>query len=110
MKKHWFYLLFTATAVITSFTSCSDNDEIQPEPNPQPTTTLGAYIINTGNWGANNGSIMWYDAVNQTVSEDLYQTSNQKVIGDLQDLCVYGSKMYAISAASAKISVLDLQG
>ena len=44
MKKHWFYLLFATTAVI--FTSCSDNDDPkQPEPNPQPTTTLGAYII-----------------------------------------------------------------
>lgn len=111
MKKHWFYLLLATTATVTSLTSCSDNnDPKQPEPTPQPTTTLGAYIINTGNWGANNGSIMWYDAENQTVSKDLYQTSNQKAIGDVQDLCVYGSKMYAISAASAKISVLDLQG
>lgn len=70
----------------------------------------GAYIINTGDWNANNGSIMWYDKANNTVSPDLYMTANGKGIGDVQDLCVYGSKMYVTSTTSSKLVILDLQG
>ena len=35
---------------------------------------------------------------------------NGKEIGDLQDLCVYGTKLYAISATSSKVEILERNG
>lgn len=112
MKKNWLYLFLTATAFCMA--SCSDNDDpqqpVNPEPEPEPEATTGAYVINTGNWNANNGSIMWYDMESGKAGNDLYEAANGRGIGDVQDLCVYGQKMYAICTTSAKVSVLDLKG
>lgn len=110
MKKNWLYCTLVAIPLMSGLTACNNEDDPNPNPNPEPTTTYGAYIVNTGNWKANNGSIQWFDMEEQTVSGDLYQTQNGKGIGDVQDLCVYGSKMYAIGSTSSKIEVLDLSG
>ena len=96
MKKNWLYSILMAIPLMSGLTACNNEDDPNPNPNPEPTTTYGAYIVNTGNWGANDGSIQWFDMEKQTVSGDLYQAQNGKGIGDVQDLCVYGSKMYAI--------------
>lgn len=112
MKKNWLYSILMAIPLMSGLTACNNEDDPNPNPNPnpEPTTTYGAYIVNTGNWGANDGSIQWFDMEKQTVSGDLYQAQNGKGIGDVQDLCVYGSKMYAIGSTSSKIEVLDLSG
>lgn len=110
MKKNWLYLAFTTLPLAAALTACDNNDDPTPVPNPEPTTTLGAYIVNTGNYNANNGSIQWYDLTTQSASNDLYAAQNGQGIGDLQDLCVYGSKLYAISATSSKIEILEHNG
>ncbi|MBM6759321.1 YncE family protein [Bacteroides mediterraneensis] len=110
MKKNWLYLAFMAIPLVGGLTACDNEDIPTPTTDPEPTTTYGAYIVNTGNWGANDGSIQWFDMASQTVSSDLYQAQNGKGFGNVQDLCVYGSKMYAIGSTSSKIEILDLQG
>lgn len=110
MKKNWLYCTLVVIPLMSSLTACNNEDDPNPNPNPEPTTTYGAYIVNTGNSGANDGSIQWFDMEKQTVSGDLYQAQNGKGIGDVQDLCVYGSKMYAIGSESSKIEILDLKG
>lgn len=110
MKKNWLYSILMAIPLISGLTACNNEDDPNPNPNPEPATTYGAYIVNTGNSGANDGSIQWFDMENQTVSNDLYLTQNSEGFGDLQDLCVYGSKMYAIGSESSKIEILDLKG
>lgn len=110
MKKNWLYLLLTAFPLMAGMTACDNNDDPNPDPDPEPTTTLGAYIVNTGNWGANDGSLQWYDLTNQSVSGDLYAAQNGKGIGDLQDLCLYGTKLYAICATSSKVEILERNG
>lgn len=109
MKKNWLYCTLVAIPLMSSLTACNNEDDPNPNPNPEPTTTYGAYIVNTGS-GNNYGSIQWFDKANQTITGDLYKAQNGKDLGDLQDLCIYGSKMYAVSTQSSKVEVLDLNG
>ena len=108
MKKVFYYLAFLP--FMTGLVSCNNNDDPNPEDGTPEVTTLGAYIVNTGNWGQNDATIQWYDLKKGTVSEDIYNQQNNKGIGDLQDLCVYGSKLYAISTSSSKIEILEKNG
>ena len=109
MKKEWFKLALTVCAVC-SLTACNEDDDFTTPPTVNPIKTSGAYVINTGDYNANNGSIMWYNKTDSTVSADLYLQANGKGIGDVQDLCVYGSKLYVTCSSSAKIVILDRQG
>lgn len=105
MKK---YLFKTAlwTLALGVFASCSEDDNI-PEIPEVPVITTGAYILNTGNWGENNATIQWYDLALGNVSTDLFQTANGSGIGDAQDMCVYGSKIYITSTTSSKIEIVN---
>lgn len=105
MKKYLFKTALCALA-LGAFTSCNEDDNI-PEIPEVPVITTGAYILNTGNWGANNGTIQWYDMESGKVSADLFQTANGAGIGDAQDMCVYGSKIYIVSSTSAKIEIVN---
>lgn len=109
MKKVFYYLAFLP--LLTGLTACENNDDPNPDDNGKPVTSKhGAYIVNTGNWNENDGSIQWYDRNEQTVSGDIYKQQNGKGIGDLQDLCIYGSRLYAISTTSSKIEIMERNG
>ena len=95
----------------TAWTACDDDDTPgRQDGQPTEVKSVGAYFINNGNWGQNNGSIQFYDYETGTVSDDLYQEANGKGIGDVQDLCIYGSRLYVACSTSSKIEVLDRQG
>ena len=108
MKKHWFKAVLFVMASVTWLVSCDENDSI-PEP-PVEVKSVGAYFINNGNWNQNNGSIQFYDYETGSVSGDLYKVANGKGIGDVQDLCIYGSKLYVACSTSSKIEVLTFDG
>lgn len=105
MKKTTYYLSLIAITAMT-FTSCSDNSD-DPQLPSKPTKTVGAYILSTGNWGANNGSVQMFDVTTKTAGEDAYKAANGKIIGDAQHMCIYGSKLYVSCTSSAKIEILD---
>lgn len=105
MKKYLFRTALFALA-LGVFASCNEDDNI-PEIPEVPVITTGAYILNTGNWGANNATIQWYDLESGKVSADLFQAANGTGIGDAQDMCVYGSKIYIVSSTSAKIEIVN---
>ncbi|MDR1201965.1 MAG: hypothetical protein LBL58_10110 [Tannerellaceae bacterium] len=69
----------------------------------------GFYILNSGNWEANNASLSYYDYVKGTLSTDVYKTQNGKGLGDgAEQLLIYGSKMYITVSGSNQLVVLDL--
>ena len=135
MRKFWYNAALLLMAVsLSTMTACDDDDdEVQSsvststddedttddeettddedttdeEETTTVTITEGVYIINTGNYNANNGSIQWYDPADETISEDLFETANGKGIGDAQDLIVYGSKVYITCSSSAKIEIVN---
>lgn len=107
MKKNWYKMALMAV-VLGSFTACSDDDNDIPDGPVIPTETVGAYILNTGNWGGNDASIQYLDMEKGTVSKDLYAAANNESLGDLgQDLCLYGSKLYVTVSGSSKIVIMD---
>lgn len=113
MKKNLFGWALFAFA-LCGLTACDNddkddrNDDLggiigQPE-----AVTVGAYILNTGNWGGNDASIMYLDKQTGTLSGDLYEAANGEGLGDLgQDLCQYGSKLYVTVSNSTKVVVMD---
>lgn len=105
MRKFWMRTVMIMTTV-GALTACSDDDEPEVEPTVV-TTTEGVYVINTGDWGMNNGTVQWYDPETQTVSTDLFAAANGKGIGDVQDLIVYGNKVYIACTSSAKIEIVS---
>lgn len=105
MKKYW-YKAAMLTMALGVFTACDDEDTPKVPEGPVAPTN-GAYIINTGNWNENNGTIQWYDRDQKSVSTDLFAAANGEGIGDAQDLCVYGSKVYITCSTSAKIEIVN---
>jgi hypothetical protein len=111
MKKQWYKMAFMALAAV-SLTACSDDDDpVNPVTPNQPVgwpDTVGAYVLNTGNWGGNDASIQYYDVQNDVLGSDLYAAANGEGLGDLgQDLIQYGSKLYATVSGSSKVVVMD---
>ncbi len=119
MRKTFFRVALMAVA-LCGFTACDDEDKDVPEPDlggitddggegqPGEVVTVGAYILNTGNWGKNDASIQYLDKEKGTLSEDLYAAANGEGLGDLgQDLCLYGSKLYVTVSNSSKLVVMD---
>ena len=68
------------------------------------------YILNSGNWGSNDASLVYYNSENGSLTDIFYDT-NQIRLGDTaQDMIVYGSKIYVAVYGSQIIFVLDKNG
>ena len=126
MKLNWCKLAIMALA-LGVFTACSEDDEPNGEgpgtetgggddttggsgdnTGGEPVVSLGAYVLNTGNWGGNDAGIQFLDFQTGELSEDLYAAANGEGLGDLgQDLCVYGSKIYVTVSGSSKVVIMD---
>ncbi len=126
MKLNWCKLAIMALA-LGVFTACSEDDEPNGEgpgtetgggddttggsgdnTGGEPIVTLGAYVLNTGNWDGNDAGIQYLDFQTGELSEDLYAAANGEGLGDLgQDLCVYGSKIYVTVSNSSKVAIMD---
>ena len=128
MKMKWCKWAIMALA-LGCFTACSEDDDTVGDGGkpgeetggngggangsdstavPSPVVALGAYVLNTGNWGENDASIQYLDFQTGKLSEDLYAAANGEGLGDLgQDLCVYGSKIYVTVSGSSKVVIMD---
>ena len=128
MKMKWCKWAIMALA-LGCFTACSEDDDTVGDGGkpgeetggngggangsdstavPSPVVALGAYVLNTGNWGGNDASIQYLDFQTGKLSEDLYAAANGEGLGDLgQDLCVYGSKIYVTVSGSSKVVIMD---
>ena len=93
-----------------ALTSCGDDDD----PDIIDPIYYGyhyAYIVNNGNWNANDGTVaaLDYNEGKWTVT-DIYQQSNGYGIGDAQDMLPVNGKLFVTSTTSSKIEVLDKDG
>ena len=85
----------------------SDSLDIE-EPDTLGLGNYGVYVLNTGNWGGNDASIQYFDLESLSIGGDLFAPANGSGLGDLgQDLCLYGSKLYATVSGSSKLEVMD---
>ncbi len=90
------------------FVSCESDDEPTGWEAPEVTKT-GVYILNNGAWGANDGSLSYYNVDKQKLtSEVFYNMNGEQKLGDLgQDMTIYGSKMYITVTGSNKIFITN---
>lgn len=99
--------LFSALALALTFAACSDDDN-DPKVIIEPPTSVSAVVLNTGNWGGNDASIMRLDLGTYTMTADLYAAANGEGLGDLgQDIISYGTKYYVTVSSSSKVVVLN---
>ena len=108
-------LMLTATFALTS---CSDDDDDNRTPGIPVDKSYDAYVVNNGNWGANDGTIGAIQGVHTDTPSylDIYKQENNKGIGDAQDAYITVSAdgrdglVFVTSTTSSKISVLDTKG
>ena len=98
-------LVLTSLLFFAMFISCSDDDD----PTIEMEVSVGAYVLNNGNWGGNDANIVYYDFAKNQTSGDIYRSQNGQLLGDLgQDILIHGSKMYVTVYGSNVIDILDL--
>lgn len=106
MKKINFSFLF----IITIWACKKENIE---EPTPVLTditniTTTRALISNEGNFQWNNAELTLFDIQSGLVTENVYNTNNNKTFGDVcQTIYKHENKIYAVLNNSASIKILD---
>jgi YVTN family beta-propeller protein len=99
-------LLTLSLAVLT--VACRKNDG--PEPYIPEPVTQGMFILNEGNWNANNSTLDYYVFQSGTLNKDVYGKANADAkLGDVgQDVKIYGSRLYIIVNGSNTIEVANL--
>ena len=67
-----------------------------------------AYVLNEGNWGANEASIDRIDMGSGAIVKNVFSTANGRGLGDVaQDLVVYGTKAYITVSFSNTVEILN---
>ena len=103
MKKiSYVFMTFFVFAFIVS---CSK--EGGPVTPPVPVST-GVFVMNQGNYGANNTTITYYDFNTGAPSTDFFRTTNGFGLGDTgSDFIIYGGKMYVVMNVSGYVAVTN---
>ena len=118
MKKNLLWALMLMLSFSFTFTSCSDDDDDDKTPEIPAEKSYEAYVVNNGNWGANDGTIGAVLNRNSGTPSylDIYKQENNKGIGDAQDAYLTPSAdgrnglIFVTSTTSSKVSVLDTKG
>jgi len=92
--------------------SCSKDKPFTPEEQLDPIS--GVYVLNEGDFRANNASLSYIDFLTENITLDIYGTANSsdptkpKALGDLaNDMGIYGSLLYVVVNESNKIEILN---
>jgi len=103
MKK----LIIPFFALATLY-SCSNSDDDAIPVNPDEKYLNGFFITNEGNFGKADGSVSHLSADFNTVSNDIFKTSNGRGLGDVvQSLVVHGDYVFVIVNNSNTIEVVN---
>ena len=98
-------ILFLSISVF--FSSCEEDENINTKYFPK-NFTQGALIANEGTWGSGDGSISFYSFDKDEVYNNVFQTINDRALGDvIQSVTLYNDKAYIIANASNKIEVVN---
>ena len=90
--------------ILISFISSCHKDKITDLP-----TGKGVYIINEGNFNFGNGEVSFYDPNANAVTNNLFQSANGYILGDVaQSMFVKDSIAFIVVNNSAKIELVKL--
>ena len=69
----------------------------------------GVFIINEGNFQANNGSLSYFDIESKTVTNNAFYLANNRLLGDIpQTMIIKDSLGYVIVNNSGKIEIINI--
>ena len=107
MKKIKLNYLFIALTLTVGLASCHKDKEIT-KPDTPTAERAGLYVLNQGNFGANNSTLTYYDYTTKTLTADIYKLANSANLGDTgNDAEIYGSKMYIVVNVSNVVDVVN---
>jgi YVTN family beta-propeller protein len=111
MKKNVWKLPLLLAALL-SLAACSNDDDTKSITDSNATSTTNyAYIVNNGNWNANDGAVMSLNMSDKSwVMKDIYKACNGKGIGDAQDLAIADGQLFVTSTTGDKVEVLKMDG
>ena len=99
MKFRFFLALVVCVALFSCENSSTDSDA---------SVSYGTYILNNGNWGANDANIGVYDPTSKTFTGDQFYVVNGQMLGELgQDIVRVDDKVYVAVNGSQTIFVTD---
>jgi len=109
MKRN---ILFTATLLFIAacvISGCKKKDDDEPNTVTPPEKDDAIYIINEGTFGQGNGSIDFYSAKADSISNDIYGMVNGFPLGDVvQSMTVFNGKGYICINNSQKVEVVNM--
>ncbi len=68
-----------------------------------------AYVLNEGNWGANEASLSRINLTTGAITNNVFSAANDRNLGDVaQDIVVYGSKAYVTVSFSNTVEIIKI--
>ncbi|MBX2967242.1 MAG: hypothetical protein KF845_13940 [Cyclobacteriaceae bacterium] len=95
------FLLATAALFVSS---CNSNTE-----EPRGEFSSGVFVVNEGNFGSANGTISYYNPVNNEVKQDIFgQANSGRALGDVvQSMTIEGDFAYVVVNNSNRVEVVN---
>ncbi|NOX87494.1 MAG: hypothetical protein GXO77_00575 [Calditrichaeota bacterium] len=100
--------LIVLLTVIWLFVACDKNPSgSKVEKKAQ---SVGAFIVNEGNFGKGNGSLSFYSFKDQSIQNDVFATINKRPLGDTPNsMTVWDTLGFIVVNNSNKIEVISLK-
>src|SRR6185436_16022670 len=97
MKKS-IHSIFIFAAFTLVFSSCKKDQPTNPSGTGTPVTPgTGAFVIDEGNYLGGNAKISFFRFGEATATEDLFQPSNSRPLGDVgQSMTLINGKEYVV--------------
>jgi DNA-binding beta-propeller fold protein YncE len=106
MTNYFKYVCFVFIGFIFSCRSDKPEDELQPSITITPNG--GVFIVNEGLFNAGNGAAGYYNIVDNTYINDLFEPINKRPLGDVfQSMVIFNHKAYLVVNNSEKIEVVN---
>jgi DNA-binding beta-propeller fold protein YncE len=104
-NKYVRYVCFVCISFIVSCRSDKPDDAVQPSITITPNG--GVFIVNEGLFNAGNGAAGYYNTVDNTYINDLFEPINKRPLGDVfQSMTIFNHKAYLVVNNSEKIEVV----
>ncbi|MCL3781060.1 hypothetical protein EMN47_11790 [Prolixibacteraceae bacterium JC049] len=80
------------------------------KPKVEVKTLKGAFVVNEGNFGKNNGTIIWQSLTGEQKDEDLFKTVNKGPLGDVvQSFTVVDTLGFIVVNNSQKVEIVHMK-
>lgn len=108
MKKS-IHSIFIIAATVSVFSSCKKDQPVAPTTTGLPVTAgSGVYVVDEGNYLGGNAKISFFRFSDASVTEDLFQPSNSRPLGDVgQSMTLINGEEYIVVNNSGKIEVTN---